>query len=99
MRKAKSVTIRGVRYKSCKDAANALNVTPAAIYSARREKRLNTVGLSKRGRPRKDKTKEQLVAPVKYVTAGVDPKVSPIEQLKYAATRTYENIKFALGIA
>lgn len=99
MRKAKSVTIRGVRYKSCKDAANVLNITPAAVYAARKEKRLNDVGLSNRGRPRKDKTKEQLVAPVKYVTANVDPNVSPIEHLKYAAIGTYNSIKSALGIA
>lgn len=42
------ITIRGVCYKTIKEAATALSVKPATIYTAREQDRLETVGLGVR---------------------------------------------------
>jgi hypothetical protein len=46
------ITVRGKRYKSHKEAADALGVAPYTLHRARKERRLKSVGLSYQGRGR-----------------------------------------------
>lgn len=47
----RGITIRGKHYKTCKEAAHEIGCTVGAIHGARRDGRLDTVGLKPQSRP------------------------------------------------
>lgn len=83
--KPKPVMIRGVAYKSCKEAAQELSISPKTIHKAIRQGNLDTVGLGRMARPWGPAAKPIRIQGVEYPSRKIAAEVLGLSQTALAS--------------